>query len=68
MKMGGSYGVLIPPDIRAALGLLPGDGMVMRIYDRMIIMRKVTPEMVVEHERIPTAALPPTRAEKPADV
>jgi antitoxin component of MazEF toxin-antitoxin module len=58
-KMGGSYGVILPPDVRKQLQLHPGDLVLMRLYGPLLILRRVTADMVVERDTIPTEALPP---------
>lgn len=63
-RNGGSWGVILPPDVREALHLVPGDLMLMTLYGPLVIMRRATPEMIVEREQIPTDAPPPAQLHK----
>lgn len=57
-KVGGSWGAIIPKDVRNHLGLKPGDLLLMRLFGPFLIMRRVTPDMVIDRETLPTESLP----------
>jgi hypothetical protein len=40
------------------MGLVPGDLVVMRLFDKLLICRKLEPNQVVDISQIPTDALP----------
>lgn len=47
-KVGGTYGVIIPPHIRHAMKLVPGDLMLMVVHEDLIIMRRARQTMVTD--------------------
>jgi len=57
-KVGGTWGAVIPPDLRVYLGLTPGDCMLMCVHERadgvkLLIMRRATREMILERDNPP---------------
>ncbi len=59
MKIGDSWGMIIPKHLRERLGFRPGDLIVMALYGELVMLRRMQPRDVVELESIPTDALPP---------
>jgi len=55
--------VTIKPAVAAALGMVPGDSVIMAIYGRHLIIRRVGRDDVLRVSDIPVAALPGARAE-----
>jgi antitoxin component of MazEF toxin-antitoxin module len=57
-RSGGSMAVAIKPAVIAALGIVPGDTLIMSIWGRHLIMRKVSRDDVIRLDTIPVGALP----------
>ncbi len=64
-KVGGTWGVVIPPHVRQALGLHPGDLMLMSVWGPLIIMRKAGRKLVFAGDSIPVSAIPGPKVELP---
>jgi antitoxin component of MazEF toxin-antitoxin module len=61
-KRGGSMAVTIKPAVAAALGMVPGDAVIMTIYGRHLVLRRVGRDDVMRLDTIPVAALPGARS------
>lgn len=62
-RRGGSYAVLIPPDIRELMSLNPGDSMLMNCEDGVLWMVKATRSIVIDRTKM-TAIFDKLYAEK----
>lgn len=51
-RMGGSYAVIVPPDIREALQLKPGDLVCLRVFGRVCFFRRLDANEVIERDRV----------------
>jgi antitoxin component of MazEF toxin-antitoxin module len=58
VKLGGSAAVVLPKEVREKLGVLPGDLIVMRLYGKILIARRLDPTNVIDVSSIPADALP----------
>lgn len=58
VKVGNSQCIVVPKEVREKLGAVPGDLIVMRMYGRLLICRKLAPEHVVDVNELPADALP----------
>lgn len=58
IRVGNSQCIIVPKDVREALGFRPGDLVVMRMFGKVLIARRLAPEDVVEVDSIPADALP----------
>lgn len=59
--------IVVPKDVREQLGLRLGDLMVMRIFGKLIITRRLDPATVADVDSIPVEALPPAARKAPGD-
>ena len=57
-KRGGSLAISIKPALAKALGLAVGDPVVMAIYGRHLIIRRISRDDVLRADTIPVDALP----------
>jgi bifunctional DNA-binding transcriptional regulator/antitoxin component of YhaV-PrlF toxin-antitoxin module len=57
-RVGTSAAVIIPKAVRDELGLIDKDLMVMRIFGKLLILRRLSPNEVVDVSSIPTDAIP----------
>lgn len=57
-KWGNSTVVVLPKDVRAALGLSVNDILLMRVFGKLLIARRLDPKMVVDLSAIPADAIP----------
>jgi hypothetical protein len=62
-KRGGSIHITIKPAVAVALGMRPGDTVIMSTYGPHLIIRRVGPDDVLRIGTIPVDALPGARAE-----
>lgn len=51
-RHGASYGMTIPPDLREAMGLVPGDHFYLNFMEGVLWVVKVTPETVIPREKV----------------
>jgi len=51
LKTGGSFSVLIPPDVREIMGFRLGDGALMFVDNGVLCMTKATRDMVIDRKR-----------------
>ena len=51
-RQGNSYGMIIPPDIRELMGLLPGDNLAMNFQLGVLWVVKITPGMIATREKV----------------
>ena len=58
VKVGNSQCIIVPKEVREQLGAVPGDLIVMRMFGKLLICRKLAPEQVVDVSQIPSDALP----------
>jgi len=64
-KVGNSWAVDLPKEVRERLQLRPGDLLLMTLYGDLFMMCRVEPRMVVEKDPIPVAAILGPRPEVP---
>lgn len=57
-RVGTSKAILLPKEVREMMGLIPGDLVIMRLYGKLLICRRLDPNDVVEVNSIPVDALP----------
>lgn len=57
-RIGTSKGIILPKDVREQMGLIPGDNIVMRLFGKVLVCRKLDPKEIVDLSEIPTDALP----------
>lgn len=57
-KNGNSHSLTLPPAVRQALNLRPGDLCVMRMFGKVLIVRRLDPSMVIDLDSIPADAIP----------
>jgi bifunctional DNA-binding transcriptional regulator/antitoxin component of YhaV-PrlF toxin-antitoxin module len=58
VKVGNSQCIIVPKEVRELCGLIPGDLVVMRLFGKLLICRRLDPKDVVDVETIPVDALP----------
>jgi antitoxin component of MazEF toxin-antitoxin module len=46
-KLGGSWGLILPPAVRSALGLLPGDMIAIRLLGNRAVIGRLVPGVVL---------------------
>ena len=51
-RQGNSYGMIIPPDIRELMGLLPGDNLAMNFQHGVLWVVKITPGMITTRAKV----------------
>lgn len=57
-KVGNSQAIIVPKEVREKMGLFPGDLIVMRLFGKLLICRRLDPRDVVEVDTIPADAIP----------
>ena len=57
-RVGTSKAIILPKDVREQMGLIPGDTVVMRLFGKVLICRRLDPKDIVDVDSIPTDALP----------
>ena len=57
-RVGSSAAVIIPKPVREELGLIDKDLMIMRTFGKLLILRRLSPNEVVDLTSIPTDAIP----------
>ncbi len=58
VKVGNSQAIIVPKEVREKCGLIPGDLVVMRLFGKLLVCRRLDPKDVVEIDQVPTDALP----------
>jgi len=51
-RHGNSWGILIPPDIRELMGLVPGDHLALNFQHGVLWAVKITPGMIASREKV----------------
>lgn len=51
-RHGNSYGMIIPPDLRDLMGLVPGDTLACNFQHGVMWAVKITPGMIASRERV----------------
>jgi len=51
-RWGNSYGITIPPDIRAEMKLLPGDHIIMNYSHGMLWVAKINKDIIMPREAV----------------
>jgi len=57
-KWGGSHAFPLPPKVRQALRLMPGDILGMRVYGAQLVIERIPTEGVAVPRGIPASILP----------
>jgi antitoxin component of MazEF toxin-antitoxin module len=57
-KNGNSHSLTLPPAVREAMHLRPGDLCVMRMFGKVLILRRLDPSMVIDVDALPADAIP----------
>lgn len=57
-RVGTSKAIILPKEVRELMGLIPGDLVVMRLFGKILICRKLEPNQIVDVNEIPADALP----------
>jgi AbrB family looped-hinge helix DNA binding protein len=57
-RVGTSKAIILPKEVRELMGLIPGDLVVMRLFGKLLICRRLDPKDVVDVNAIPADALP----------
>ena len=57
-RVGTSAAIIIPKAVREELGLIDKDMIVMRTFGKLLILRRLSPNEVVDVSNIPTDAIP----------
>lgn len=57
-RVGTSKAIILPKEVRELMGLIPGDLVVMRLFGKLLICRKLEPNQIVDISQIPADALP----------
>jgi antitoxin component of MazEF toxin-antitoxin module len=57
-KNGNSHSLTLPPSVREALNIRPGDLCIMRMFGKVLIVRRLDPSMVIDLDSIPADAIP----------
>jgi antitoxin component of MazEF toxin-antitoxin module len=57
-RIGGSAAVIIPKPVREELGLIDKDLMLMRVFGKVLILRRVSANDVIDVNAVPTDAIP----------
>ena len=58
VKLNTSAAMIIPKEVREAMGLRPSDLIVMRLFGKLLIARRLDPNQVVDVTELPADALP----------
>jgi bifunctional DNA-binding transcriptional regulator/antitoxin component of YhaV-PrlF toxin-antitoxin module len=58
VKVGNSQCIIVPKEVREKLGAVPGDLIIMRMFGRLLICRKLDPNQIVDVNELPADALP----------
>jgi antitoxin component of MazEF toxin-antitoxin module len=62
-KRGGSMGITVKRAICNALGWVPGDTVIMAIYGKHLVIRRVGRDDVLQVDAVPVSFLPGARAD-----
>lgn len=57
-RVGTSKAIILPKEVRELMGLIPGDLVVMRLFGKILICRRLDPKDVVDVNTVPTDAIP----------
>jgi antitoxin component of MazEF toxin-antitoxin module len=57
-RIGGSAAIIIPKDVREQMGLIDKDLVIMRVFGKLLIARRVSANDVVDVSTVPTDAIP----------
>jgi antitoxin component of MazEF toxin-antitoxin module len=57
-RLGGSGAMMVPKDVQEQMGLIDKDLVIMRVFGKLLIARRVSANDVVDVSSIPTDAIP----------
>lgn len=56
VRIGGTWGLRLPPAIRKAMGFVRGDAALMQVLGDTLVIKRASPNMIIDRKKVEAAA------------